>query len=45
VFTQEDFDEYLPNASEEDFDWLEKRYPALMKAMGERHNGELAGVI
>jgi hypothetical protein len=44
VFTQADFDEFLPSASEDDFDWLEKRYPALMKAMKERYNGELAGV-
>jgi hypothetical protein len=45
VFTQDDFDEYLPGAGEGDFDWLETNYPALMKAMKEKYNGELAGVI
>jgi hypothetical protein len=45
VYTQADFDEGLPNASEADIDYLEKNFPRLMKGMEERINAEPAGVI
>ena len=45
VYTQADFDEGLPDASEADIDYLEKNFPRLMKGMEERINAELAEVI